>query len=82
MMRWVAALLCAAAWLTGCAPQRWVYEKPGATPAKLDHDMTLCRREANDPGRVSLPGTPRADPAVFNRCMERRGYTVRSGKPD
>ena len=76
-----AALLCASAWLAGCASQQWVYEKPGLTPAKLDHDMVLCRREANDPQMAALPGTPRVDRAVFHRCMERRGYTVRPEKP-
>ncbi|MGH7304109.1 MAG: hypothetical protein ACRELZ_12510 [Candidatus Rokuibacteriota bacterium] len=75
-----AALLCASAWLAGCASPQWVYEKPGLTPAKLDHDMGLCRREANDPQMVALPGSPRVDREVFNRCMVRRGYTVRPEK--
>ena len=79
-MRRGAALLCAAAWLAGCATQQWVYDKPGLTPARLDHDMTVCRREANDPQTVSLPGSLRGDRAIFNRCMERKGYTVRMEK--
>jgi hypothetical protein len=70
-----------AAWLAACATPEWVYEKPGLTPAKLDHDMTLCRREARDPQTITLPGTPRVDRTVFNRCMERKGYTVRTEKP-
>jgi hypothetical protein len=77
-MRHAATLVCAAALLAACATKQWVYEKPGMTPAKLDHDMVLCRREAADPQVIALPGTPRVDRAIFNRCMERRGYTVRS----
>jgi len=79
-MRRAVALLGTAAWLAACATQQWVYEKPGVTPATLDRDMTLCRREANDPRMVSLPGTPRVDRTIFNKCMERRGYTVRTEK--
>ena len=79
-MRHVAVLLCATAWLVGCATQQWVYDKPGTTPAKLGHDMAICRKEANDPQTVTLPGSPRVDRTVFNRCMERKGYTVRPEK--
>jgi hypothetical protein len=79
MRRWAAVV--AAAWLVGCSTTKWVYEKPGMTPAKLDHDMVLCRREANDPQAVAQPGSTRTDRTVFNRCMERKGYTVRTEKP-
>ncbi len=79
-MRRAAALLGVAAWLAACSSQQWVYEKPGMTPAKLDHDMSVCRREANDPQTVSLPGSPRVNRTVFNQCMEKRGYTVRTEK--
>lgn len=79
-MRRVAALVCAAGVLAGCAAKDWVYEKPGMTPARLDHDMTICRKEANDPQVVALPGSPRTDRTIFNRCMERKGYTVRTEK--
>ncbi|PYN89724.1 MAG: hypothetical protein DMD87_04510 [Candidatus Rokuibacteriota bacterium] len=79
-MRRVAALLGAAAWLAACATQQWVYEKRSVTQAQYDHDMALCRKEATDPRLVSLPGSPRVDRAIFNRCMERRGYTVRMEK--
>ncbi len=77
-MRRAATLVCAASLLVGCATKQWVYDKPGLTPAKLDHDMAVCRKEANDPGIVALPGNPRSDRAIFNRCMERKGYTVRA----
>lgn len=78
-MRCASALIGAVAFV-GCSTTQWVYEKPGMTPAKLGHDMKLCRREAADPQTVSLPGTPRVDRTVFNKCMERRGYTVRTEK--
>jgi hypothetical protein len=79
-MRRVAALVCAAGVLAGCAGKDWVYEKPGMTPARLDHDMAICRKEANDPQMVALPGSPRMDRTTFNRCMERKGYTARTEK--
>jgi hypothetical protein len=75
-----AAAVLATAWLVGCSTTQWVYEKPGMTPARLDRDMTLCRREANDPQAVALPGSARTDRTIFNRCMERKGYTVRTEK--
>ncbi len=76
-MRPAAMLVCAATLLTGCAKE-WVYDKPGVTPARLDHDKAVCRKESNDPQMVALPGNPRSDRAIFNRCMERKGYTVRT----
>jgi hypothetical protein len=72
-----AAVIGAALMLGACATKQWIYDKPGLTPAKLDHDMVLCRKESNDPQIVALPGNPRSDRAIFNRCMERKGYTVR-----
>ena len=81
-MRRVAALVVGVGLLVGCAAKEWVYEKPGATPAKLDHDMGLCRKEANDPQMITLPGSPRVDRTIFNRCMERKGYTVRTEKSE
>ena len=78
-MRRAAALVCVAALLAGCATKQWIYDKKGATPAKLDHDMAVCRKESADPQIVVLPGSPRSDRAIFNRCMERKGYTVRTG---
>lgn len=88
-MRRVAARLGAAVglglcatWFAACATSQWVYDKPGLTPAMLDQDMTACRREANDPQMIALPGTPRVNRTAFNRCMARRGYTAREEKPD
>jgi hypothetical protein len=79
--RRAVALLYAASLLAGCATEDWIYEKPGMTPAKLDHDMAACRKEAPDPRSVVLPFSERVDRALFNRCMERKGYTGRTVKP-
>jgi hypothetical protein len=79
--RRAVALLYAASLLAGCATEEWIYEKPGMTPAKLDHDMAACRKEAPDPRSVVPPGSERVDRALFNRCMERKGYTGRTVKP-
>jgi hypothetical protein len=76
--RRAAALVCAVTLLAGCATKQWTYDKPGVTPAKLDHDMAVCRKESNDPQIVALPGTPRSDRTIFNRCMQRKGYSVRT----
>ena len=81
MTRRAVALLYAASLLAGCATDEWIYEKPGMTPAKLDHDMAACRKEAPDPRSVVPPGSERVDRALFNRCMERKGYTGRIVKP-
>lgn len=81
MTRRPVALLYAASLLAGCATENWIYEKPGMTPAKLDHDMAACRKEAPDPRSVVPPGSERVDRALFNRCMERKGYTGRTVKP-
>ena len=78
MTRRAATLLCAASLLlAGCATEEWIYDKPGMTPAKLDHDMAACKKEAPDPRSVVPPGSQRMDRALFNRCMERKGYTPR-----
>lgn len=76
-----AALVYAASLLAGCATEVWIYEKPGVTPAKLDHDKAVCRKESPDPRSVFLPGSERVDRTLFNRCMERKGYTGRTVAP-
>jgi hypothetical protein len=81
MTRTLATIVGVIGVFAACASPTWVYERRGATPAKLDHDMGLCRKEAHDPQTIALPGSPRTDREVFNRCMERKGYTVRSDKP-
>lgn len=82
MTRRAATLLCAASLLlAGCAAEEWIYEKPGMTPAKLDQDIAACKKQAPDPRSVVPPGSERVDRALFNRCMERKGYTGRVVKP-
>jgi len=63
--------------LTACAAPTDVYDKPKVTPARLDQDLTACRREAFRPSRFALFSWQRYDQDALNRCMERRGYTVR-----
>jgi hypothetical protein len=81
MTRRTAALVYAASLLAGCATKVWIYEKPGVTPAKLEHDKAVCRKESPDPRSVFLPGSERVDRTLFNRCMERKGYTGRTVAP-
>ena len=77
MTRRAAALLWAVGVLAGCATREWIYEKPGMTPARLDNDMVTCRKEALDPRAVAIVASERVDREVFNRCMERKGYSAR-----
>jgi hypothetical protein len=79
------ALACAALAASACGvartiydPTRWVYEKKDATPARLDRDMTTCRRESLDLNKFALTASQRVDRERFNRCMKRQGYTVRA----
>jgi hypothetical protein len=73
----VAALALALAVLGGCAPPRWSYAKPGATPARLDQDLEACRKEAHRPYWFALLRSERVDHDVLNRCMRRKGYAAR-----
>ncbi len=63
--------------VVACATQEWSYDKPGVTPARFDHDLVTCRREATDPKAFGVTPDQRIDRTLFNRCMERRGYTVK-----
>lgn len=63
--------------LAGCASGRWVYERPGLTPARLDQDLEACRKEAHRPYWFTIWSSDRVDRTVFNRCMDRKGYTAR-----
>lgn len=60
--------------LASCAATHWVYDKPGMTPAALDHDREECRKEAIRPSRVAIFRSQRSDQEALNRCMERKGY--------
>jgi hypothetical protein len=76
--RGVAAALAVLGLVTGCAAtEQWAYDKTGVTPARLDHDLTACRQESQDPGAFGLTLAHRLDRERFNRCMERKGYSVK-----
>ncbi len=77
MNRRAATALAAAALCAACAaPPAWLYDKKAVTPARLDHDMAACRQEALDPKAFPIFSSGRIDREAFNRCMERKGYTV------
>jgi len=78
-MRAPIVLLTAAALLAGCATARITWDKSGATQAERERDENACLRAAigTDGGGQLL--TPFGiDREVYTRCMETRGYTVRS----
>lgn len=63
--------------LTACAAPTFTYERRSATPAQRDRDLGQCKREAFRPSRFALWRSGRYDLDVLNRCMERKGYSVR-----
>jgi hypothetical protein len=71
------SLAIVAALLSGCASERWVYDKPNLNAARLDHDLATCRKESIEHGRFALFQSGRVDQDAVNRCMQRRGYTPR-----
>jgi hypothetical protein len=79
MSRQSAGLILAALTLAACAAPTFTYERRGGTPAQLDRDVEACKREAFRPSRFSLWQSGRYDVDVLNRCMERKGYSVRPG---
>jgi hypothetical protein len=76
MTRRVLGVLCLVL-LAGCATEHWTYSRPGLTPARLDQDLEMCRREAHRPYWFALWRSDRVDRDVFNRCMTRKGYVAR-----
>ena len=76
-MRTLWTTLLAACALAGCAVH-WIYDKPGVTPEQLARDKGACLQEAPASGLLAdLLRQEALDREVFNRCMQRRGYTVR-----
>jgi len=78
-----AAVLAAVALLlqAGCSSgSEWIYDKPGVTPARFDQDLAQCHREADRPSYMGMSRAQRADPEVLKRCMERKGYQVKSAE--
>jgi hypothetical protein len=63
----------------GCATRRIAWEKPGVTQADRERDENACLRAAigSDGGAQTL--APYCiDREIYIRCMEGRGYAVRS----
>lgn len=77
-MRALISLVAAAALLAGCATSRIAWDKAGATAADRERDENVCMRAAIglDSGSLLVPYC--IDRDVYTRCMETRGYTVRS----
>lgn len=73
------ALLGVAALLGGCATARIAWDKPGVTQAERERDENACFRAAiGTDGGGQLLAPYCIDREVYTRCMETRGYTVRS----
>ena len=70
---WTVLGLCL---LAGCASERWSYTRAGLTPARLDLDLEICRKQAQRPHWFALTRSARVDQETLNQCMERKGYTA------
>ena len=73
---WIVLLLFVAA----CASGEWVYDKPNVTAVQMDRDLMTCRKESTRSAAIAITPAQRIDREAFNRCMERKGYTVRLEK--
>lgn len=79
-----ASIVARAFWLSvavlpACgAGQEWIYDKPRVTPAQLDQDMAACRKVAPSRSMWKTFEDEKVERGAFNRCMERRGYTVKA----
>lgn len=67
--------------LSGCASSgaRLIFEKTGTTEAEIKRDREQCFAESIDPEpaiRASMGFQLNRD--VYQACMERRGYSVRT----
>lgn len=81
--RWTAmtipiVLLAATSLVAGCGTKRIAWEKAGTTQVDRERDENACLRAAvsGDGGQLLVPYC--IDREVYTRCMEGRGYTVRS----
>jgi hypothetical protein len=72
-----ASAVLALCLLAGCAAERWSYIKPGLTPARLDQDLEVCRRQAHRPHWFAFTRSGRVDQEALNRCMHHKGYSAR-----
>jgi hypothetical protein len=65
--------------LAGCATGRLDWDKPGVTHAEQERDENSCLRAAIGTDRSGQLLAPYCiDRDAYTRCMEGRGYTVRS----
>jgi hypothetical protein len=62
--------------LVACADKNYLYDKPNATAAQIDRDLFTCRKESTRNTAIAITPSQRIDREAFNRCMERKGYTV------
>ena len=71
----VLLLVCA-----GCAmePPRLVFERAGTPEAQLKKDQRACFRAAITGDDAIVSNLLKLDRDVYMRCMQTRGYTVRS----
>jgi len=73
-------LVAAAMLLAGCATGRIAWDKAGVAQAERERDENACIRTAitADSGGGQLLAPYCIDREIYTRCMESRGYTVRS----
>ncbi len=63
----------------GCAAeQKLLYEKPGVTEAQMKKDQRACMRESVTGDSPVVSNILKLDREAFKRCMEGRGYTMRT----
>jgi hypothetical protein len=63
--------------LAACAgSQEWIYDKPRATPAQVDHDKRACRKVAPSRSMFRTFEEDKVEREAFNRCMQKLGYTI------
>ncbi len=60
----------------GCSSGEWVYNKPNTTAVQVDRDLATCRKESTRNTAIVITPSQRLDRDAFNRCMERKGYTI------
>ncbi len=75
----VLAAALTAGMLAGCATTKLEWDKPGVAAAERERDESACRRAAiGADGGGQLVAPYGIDRETYTRCMEGRGYAVRS----
>jgi len=65
--------------LAGCATERIAWDKQGVTQTERERDENACLRTAiGTDGKREMLAPYCIDRDTYTRCMESRGYTVRS----